>query len=102
MSAGYTYTTIKSEPGQPARIDVLVYPDEAVRIRVCGLDEGKPQLWISYGDADVTFLPTLGAVTATDARVARELADKAATYAAAVERLHTENNLQATKAGTAA
>jgi len=98
VSAGHTYTTITSGPGKPARIDVLVYPDEAARIRVCGLDDGTPQLWISYGDVDVTFLPTLGPVTATDARIARDLAAKAAAYAAAVERLHTEPNPQATTA----
>jgi hypothetical protein len=95
VSAGYTYTTIRSQPDDRIRIDVLVYPDDAVRIRVCGLDEDKPQFWIAYGDVDVTFLPTSGQITETDARIARELPDKAAIYAAEVERLHAEHEARA-------
>ena len=101
MSEGYTYTMIKSQPDDRIRIDVTICADETARIRICGLDEGKPQLWIAHGDVDVTFMPTLGPVTSTDVQIARDLASKAALYATEVERLHSRQNTQAT-AGTAA
>jgi hypothetical protein len=95
VSAGYTYTTIQAGPDEPVRIGVLCYLDDAASIRVCGQDNDRPQLWIAHGDVSVTILPTLGQVTAADARIARDLADKAAAYAAEVERLRAEHDAKA-------
>jgi hypothetical protein len=101
MSAGYTYTTITSGADEPVQITVAFHLDDTVWIRVCGQEEDRPQLCIRHGDVGVHFVPAPGPVTETDARTARDLADKAATYAAEVERLHTQQNTQAAT-GTAA
>jgi hypothetical protein len=95
VSAGYTYTTIQAGPGEPVRIGVLCYLDDAASIRVCGQGDDRPHLWIAHGDVSVSILPTLGQVTEADARIARDLADKAAAYAAEVERLRTEHEAKA-------
>jgi hypothetical protein len=95
VSEGYTYTTISSGPDGPTRIGMAFYPDHTARIRACGLHNDRPALCIVHGDVDVTFAPTPGPVTATDARLARKLADQAAAYAAEVERLHNEHEAEA-------
>ena len=95
MSAGYTYTTITSGPDEPVRIGVSFHLDDAAWIRVCGLDDDRPQLSIMHGEVGVDFLPTPGRVTEADARIARDLADKAAVYAADVERLRAEQDARA-------
>ncbi len=91
MSAGYTYTTISTDPGEPGRIDVSFHLDSRAWIAVCGPDDDRPQLPVSLGEASVRFCPTLGPATAEDARIARDLASKAADYATAVERLASLN-----------
>jgi hypothetical protein len=56
---------------------------------VPGGETGKPHLHISHGDGTVRLCPRdPDAVTGEDARMARELADKAAEHAAEIERLH--------------
>ena len=91
MSAGYAYTTISADPGEPARVGVSFYLDERAWITVAGQDTARPLLSVSLGEVSVTFSPTPDGVTAEDARIARRLADEAATYAAEVERLWAAN-----------
>jgi hypothetical protein len=56
---------------------------------VPGAGTGKPHLRISHGDVMAQFCPQdADPVTGEDARIARELADKAAGYAAEIERMH--------------
>ena len=100
MSAGYTYTTISADPGEPARVGVSFYLDGRAWITVAGLDTDRPHLGVSLGEVSVRIGPASDAVTADDARIARCLADQAAIYAAEVERLHAANN--ASGPGTAA
>ena len=92
---GYTFTTITGGPEEPTRIEGSFYLDDAARIRLYGLDDDRPQLGIAHGHVEVTFHPGGGRVTEDDARLARELADKAATYAAEVERLRAEHDARA-------
>ncbi len=99
MSAGYTYTTISADPGEPARVGVSFYLDGRAWINVNGLDTNRPHLAISLGEVSVRIAPAPGRATAEDARIARELADKAAMYAAEVERLCAAST--ASKAATA-
>jgi hypothetical protein len=96
VSAGYSYTTISSGADQPARIHVDFHLDDDAWVRACGHDDGKPQLSIHHRDTGAVFAPTLGQITQTDARLARELADQAAIYADQVERLLAENEARAT------
>ncbi|MGH3155401.1 MAG: hypothetical protein ACRDNF_02320 [Streptosporangiaceae bacterium] len=91
MSGGYTYTTITGGPEEPVRIGVSFYLDDAARIRNYGVGEDRAQFGIAHGDVEVTFAVPHGQVSEDDARVGRELADKAAIYAAEVERLHAEH-----------
>ncbi len=92
MSAGYTYTTISAGPGEPVRVGVSFYLDER------GVDRGAcgraltGRTWPSrHGDVSVGHRARrLARSAAEDARIARELADQAAAYAAEVERLHAE------------
>ena len=91
MSAGYTYTTISSDPGEPGRIDVSFHLDSRALIAVCGQEGERPQLSLSLGEVSVRFCPALGPASAEDARIARDLASKAAEYAAAVEQLAAAN-----------
>jgi hypothetical protein len=100
VSAGYSYTTISSGADEPARIHVSFHLDDEAWIRACGQESGKPQLSIHQGDTGAIFAPVPGQITQTDARLARELADQAAIYAAEVERLHAEHEAKA--ANTAA
>jgi hypothetical protein len=95
VSAGYSYTTISSGANEPARVHVDFHLDDEAWIRACGHDDGKPQLSIHHGETGVVFAPTLGPITQADARLARELADQAAIYAAQVERLHAEHETRA-------
>ena len=87
MSEGYAYTSISVRPGKPATVGLSLYLDGATWIEVYGAGEGKPHLNISVGDASVNIGPQPQGITAADARIARRLADKAAAYAAEVERL---------------
>jgi hypothetical protein len=86
---GYTYTTLSGGPDEPVRVRVSFYLDSAAWIRVPGVAEGKPHLVVEHGDVSVSFSPSPGDVSAEDARLARELADRAAEYAAVIERLGT-------------
>ena len=87
MSEGYAYTSISVRPGKPATVGLSLYLDGATWIEVYGAGEGKPHLNISVGDASVNIGPQPQGITAADARIARRLADKAAAYAAELERL---------------
>jgi hypothetical protein len=100
MSGGYAYTTISTDPGEPARIGVSFYLDEQAWIIVVGRDTDRPHLSVSLGEVSVRFGMTPDAVTAEDARMARSLADHAAIYAAEVERVVTAGT--ASDPGTAA
>lgn len=91
MSAGYTYTTISTDPGEPGRIGVSFYLDSRAWITVCGQETGRPHLSVALGEVSVNVSPAPGPATAEDARIARDLASKAADYAAAVEQLAAGN-----------
>jgi hypothetical protein len=87
MSEGYAYTSISVRPGKPATVGLSLYLDGTTWIEVYGAGEGKPHLNISVGEASVNIAPQPQGITAADARIARRLADKAAAYAAELERL---------------
>jgi hypothetical protein len=87
VSGGYSYTTIVAAADEPTRIEVSFHLDDSAWVRAYGLDEDRPQFTIRHGDVATTFAPTPGRITEDDARMARELANQAATYAAGVERL---------------
>ena len=91
MSAGYAYTTISLDPGAPGRIGVSFYLDSRARITVYGQDDGRPQVRVSLGEVSVRICPAPGQAGAEDARIARDLAAKAADYAADVEQLAAGN-----------
>ena len=95
MSGGYTYTTIVGGPEEPVRIGVSFYLDDAACIRVYSLGSDRPMLGVEHGHVEVLFAIPNGQVTDTDVRRARELADKAASYAAEVKRLHAEREARA-------
>jgi len=89
MSDGYTYTTLSAHLGQPVRIAVSFHLDGQAWFAVPGAETDTPHLHISHGDVSADFGPCAhGTVTAEDARIARELADKAAEYATEIEQLH--------------
>jgi hypothetical protein len=93
MSAGYSYTTLSAGPGEPVRVGVSFCLDEQAWIVVCGIEAGRPHLTVEHGDVSVRFAPRSDTViTAEDARIARKLADQAASYAAEVERLSGTGN----------
>jgi hypothetical protein len=86
MNEGYTYTTISAHPGEPVQVHVAFYLNQHAWLEICGT--GKPHLAISQGDVSVSIAPACpDQVTEQDAQLARKLADQAATYAAAIERL---------------
>jgi hypothetical protein len=88
MSEGYTYTTLSAHQGEPVKVAVSFYLDEHAWINVCGAEAGRPHLAVSHGDVSVSIAPARAdRATEQDARLARTLADQAATYAAEVERL---------------
>ena len=91
MRAGYAYTSISAGPGEPARIGVSFYLDHRALIGAYGRGTGSPHLGVSLGEVSVSISPVPGRASAEDARMARELADKAAVYAAEVERLCAGN-----------
>jgi hypothetical protein len=64
-----------------------LYLDGVTWIEVYGAGKDKPHLNISVGEASVNICPQPQGITAADARIARRLADKAASYAAEIERL---------------
>ena len=100
MSGGYTYTSISARPGEPTRIGVSFYLDEDVWIAVAGADTDRPHLHIAHGEVSVAIGTRTEMVTAGDAKIARHLADQAASYAAEVERLAAAN--EADGSGTTA
>jgi hypothetical protein len=91
MSGGYTYTTIITRPGEPTRITVSFYLDHEAWITVPGAGTETPHLNIAHGDVSVRIGPRADEVTSQDARIARNLADQATTYAAEIERLAASN-----------
>jgi hypothetical protein len=87
MSDGYTYTTLSSRLGEPVQVSVSFHLDQDAWIEVPGTATGKPHLSVAHGDVSVSIGPASpDQVTEQDARLARKLAERAATYAAAVER----------------
>ncbi|HUZ55681.1 MAG TPA: hypothetical protein VMU94_24515 [Streptosporangiaceae bacterium] len=100
MSGGYTYTTIITRRGEPTRITVSFYLDDDAWIAVPGAGTDQPHLSIAHGDVSIRIGPRAEKVTSNDAKIARNLADQVATYAAEVERLAVAN--QADGSGTAA
>ncbi|MDQ2874137.1 MAG: hypothetical protein M3Y33_04715 [Actinomycetota bacterium] len=93
MRDGYSYTTLSAHPGQPVQIRVAFYLDGRAWIVLPGAGTGEPHLHLSHGDVAVSIGPCApGRVTAEDARIARELAGKAAEYAAEIERLHAASS----------
>jgi uncharacterized small protein (DUF1192 family) len=101
MNGGYSYVTIMAAADEPTRIEVSFHLDDSAWVRAYGLDEDRPQLTIRHGDVATTFAPTTGRITEDDVRMARELADRAALYAAGVERLKAEQDARE-QTGTAA
>jgi hypothetical protein len=100
VSEGYTYTTLSAHLGQPVRIAVSFHLDSQAWFAVPGAGTGQPHLHISHGDVSADFGPCApGTVTAEDARIARELADKAAEYATEIERLHAASPAYAAEDG---
>jgi hypothetical protein len=95
MTGGYTYTTIRGGPEEAMRIEVSFHLDDAAWIRACGQDGDRPSLAIRHGDVGVDFAPTPGRITEDDVRVARQLADQAAAYAAGVERFKADQDARA-------
>jgi hypothetical protein len=91
MSGGYTYTSISAEPGEATRIGVSFYLDADAWIVVAGAGSDRPHLAISHGDVSVAIAPRTEEITAEDAKIARNLADQADTYAAEIERLAAKN-----------
>ena len=87
MSGGYTYTTIITRPGEPTRIGVSFYLDADAWITVPGAGTDQPHLTIAHGEVSVRIGPRTDQVTSEDAKIARNLADQAASYAAEIERL---------------
>jgi hypothetical protein len=102
MSDGYTYTTMSAQPGEPTRVGVSFYLDRHAWITVSGVEAGRPGLSIAHGDVSVRVGPSdPDAVTEQDARIARSLADQAATYAAEIERLSAGNDAGGPDTGAA-
>jgi len=93
MSSGYTYTSISARPGEPTRIGVSFYLDQDAWIVVPGAGTDKPHLTIAHGDVSVHIGPCADQVTSEDAKIARNLADQAATYATEIERLAAGNEM---------
>ncbi|WP_021596235.1 hypothetical protein [Actinomadura welshii] len=84
-----SFTTLKVDPDGTTSVCVTLRPDAQISVQ-CRQDRPRVQLWISHGRADVTIVPSNPeAPTAEDVRVARQLAELFARYAAEVERLHT-------------
>src|ERR1700722_15645181 len=96
MSAtSYTHTTISAGPDEPTRIGVSFHLDHHAYISVTGVDVDTPFLSVMHGEVSVRICPRTGELSPADAELARHLADQAAQYADAVERL-TQAQLAAT------
>ena len=95
MSGGYSYTSITSEPGEPTRVGVSFHLDQTAWVRAVGLDSDRPHLTINHGDVSAHIAPVPGPITQDSARIARNLADQAAQYADALQRLANEHDAQA-------
>jgi hypothetical protein len=90
VSEGYSYTTLTGRRGEPLRVWVSLYLDGRAQMKAYGTGGGGPHLTVSLDGVSATFgPPDYGAVTAQDAQIARQFADTAAEYAAAVEQLAT-------------
>jgi hypothetical protein len=85
--AGYSYTTLSADRGEPTRVAVSLYLDGQSWMCVAGAEDDRPRLTVAHGDVSVSIGPPPGPVARRDAQIARRLADLAAEYAAAVERL---------------
>ena len=72
------------------RVRVSIYLDSAAWVCVPGPREPAAPL-VEHGDVSVSFSPPPGDISAEDARIARQLADRAAEYAADIERLSAAN-----------
>jgi hypothetical protein len=93
VSDGYTYTTLSAHRGEPVRVGVAFYLDDRAWIRFIPGDQRAPHLTIAQDDVSAQISPASPArVTRQDARLARELADRAAEYATAIERLAAEQD----------
>jgi hypothetical protein len=92
MNGGYSYTAITSAPEEPTTIGVSFHLDDTAWIRAIGQERERPQLTIRHGHVTADFAPTLGPMTDSDVRIARELAEQAALYAELVERLKAEQD----------
>jgi hypothetical protein len=101
MRSGYSYVTLAAGRDEPVRVGVSFHLDGRAWIEVINSGTDQPHLHVELGDVSANFSPRApGTITAEDARIARELADKTAAYAAEIERLHTAN--PAPEAGGAA
>jgi hypothetical protein len=88
VSGGYTYTTLTGGRDEPVQVRVSFYLDDPAWIRFITSESGTPHLVVSQGDVSAVIGPASAArVTGHDARLARELADRTAEYAAEIERL---------------
>jgi hypothetical protein len=93
VSDGYTYTTLSAHRDEPVRVGVSFYLDDRAWIRFIAGDSAAPHLTISQADVSAQIGPASATrITGQDARLARELADRAAEYAAAIERLAAEHD----------
>ncbi|WP_141973760.1 hypothetical protein [Actinomadura hallensis] len=94
MMESYSYTTVQVEPDGTALTSVTMHPDERVSVLV-PRGKNRAQISVTHAYAHVCIAPTRAtAPTADDVRVARQLAESFAAYAAEVERLHALNNPQ--------
>jgi hypothetical protein len=92
MSDGYTFTTLSAHRGEPVKVGVSFCLDQSAWISVFGVSDGRPHLSVAHGDVSVDIGPAAaGVVTGQDARIARKLAEAAAEYAAAVERIAAQH-----------
>jgi hypothetical protein len=91
METSYSYTTVLVEPDGSTLTHVSLHPDGRMSM-MCPRGGDRAQITLSHARADVTIAPTNAtAPTAEDLRVARQLAELFARYAAEVERLHTNS-----------
>jgi hypothetical protein len=87
MNEGYTYTTITATQSEPTSINVSFHLDDHAWIFASDEGSEHPHVSIHHGKVSVRIGPHPSPVTEQDAQLARTLADKAAQYAAEVERL---------------
>ncbi|WP_214411389.1 hypothetical protein [Sphaerisporangium fuscum] len=90
--SGYSYTTIRMEPGESPRVGVSIYPDETAMVRYFpSRDTPAAFIGIDFADSQISIGLTRD-TTVTDVQVkfARELVDAAAAFLAGCERLRDE------------